>query len=97
MLGHIKHLQLSEGDCGFQSSNHRDKIQNNGNVPFFLALSRALQDFHCYLRIPQDLLIFVAPHSVSNSSSVVTPKVPRAEFLGSNGIFCLLAYSSLTA
>ena len=64
MLGHIKHLQLSEGDCGFQSPNHHVKMQNNGYVAFFLALSGALQEFHCYLKIPQGFLIFVVPHSV---------------------------------
>ena len=58
MLGHIKHLQLSEGDCGFQLLNRPTKMQNNGYVPFFLALSRALQGFHCYLRISQGFLIF---------------------------------------
>ena len=35
MLGHIKHLQLPEGDCNFQSSNHRAKMQNNGYVLSF--------------------------------------------------------------
>ena len=63
MLGHIKHLQLSESDCDFQSSNPRAKMQNNGYVPlffFFLSFIKSSSRFSLF-----SLLIFVVPHSVT--------------------------------
>ena len=61
MLGHIKHLQLSESDCDFQSSNPRAKMQNNGYVPlfFFLSFIKSSSRFSLF-----SLLISVVPHSV---------------------------------
>ena len=64
MLGHITHLWLSEGDCDFKPLSNCAKMQNNECLPFCLALSGALQEFSCYLKIPQGFLIFFAPHSV---------------------------------
>ena len=60
MLDHRKHLQLSEGDCGFQSSNHRAKMQSSDMFYF----ARFWRPPHCYLRIPQGFLNFVVPQCV---------------------------------
>ena len=63
MLGHIKHLQLSEGDCGFQLMNHHAKMQNNGYVPFF-SFIKSSSRVSLLSENSQGFLIFVAPHLV---------------------------------